>query len=165
MPAILEGSFDFFVNLLNDPLALPADLQSSLLSLLIEYIRGSAREGIPIKTPPQMYKHLPPLINLLVFSPLCKIRDQAYKLAKAAMSSTGAFDRNLCEIDAWFLFIPGYNRNKLCVEDSGVEVLQSLCRVVISFLCDAVSTVGNNIFKYWAMVEQQTSQMGGSKGN
>ncbi|KAL5804145.1 hypothetical protein ACOSQ3_030945 [Xanthoceras sorbifolium] len=163
VPAILEGSFDFFMNLLSDPLALPTDLQSSLLSLLIEYIGLSARSGIPVKTPPQMYKHLQPFINLLIFSPICEIRDQAYNLAQAAMLSTGAFDRNRSEIGAWFLFLPGYSRNKLCVEDQGLEVLQSLCRVVISFLCDAISTVGNNLFKCWAMVEQHTSQLRGFK--
>ncbi|KAK0600723.1 hypothetical protein LWI29_017841 [Acer saccharum] len=163
VPTILEGSFDFFVNLLSDPLALPTNLQSSLLSLLIEYIGCSTRNGISVKTPPQMYKHLQPFINLLIFSPIREIRDQAYSLARAAMLSTGAFDRNPYEIDAWFLFLPGHSRNKLCVEDQGLEVLQSLCRVVISFLCDAVSTVGNSLFKYWAMVEQPTSQLRGFK--
>ncbi|KAK2639656.1 hypothetical protein Ddye_027451 [Dipteronia dyeriana] len=162
VPTILEGSFDFFVNLLSDPSALPTN-KSSLLSLLIEYIGCSTRNGISVKTPPQMYKHLQPFINLLIFSPTCEMRDQAYNLSRAAMLSTGAFDRNPYEIDAWFLFLPGHSRNKLCVEDQGLEVLQSLGRVVISFLCDAVSTVGNSLFKYWALVEQHTSQLRGCK--
>ncbi|GLT56603.1 hypothetical protein SLA2020_296340 [Shorea laevis] len=164
MPTILEGSFDFFMNLLSNPLALTRDLQLSLLSLLIEYIGWSSRSDNPIKTPPFMYKHLQPFIHLLIFSPNSDIRDQAYNLAGAAMLSTGAFDRNPHEIDAWFLFLLGYGRNKMSLEDNELEVLQSLSPVVISFLCDAISTVGNNLFKYWDIVRNYICGLKDFKG-
>ncbi|KAJ0045378.1 hypothetical protein Pint_04163 [Pistacia integerrima] len=164
MPTVLEGSFDFFANLLSDPLAVTTNLQSSLLSLLVEYIECSPRSGLPIRAPPLMYKHLQSFINLLIFSPISEIKDHAFNLAQAAMFSTGAFDRNIHEISAWFLFLPGYSRNKCYTEEQGVVVLQSLSRVVISFLCDAISTVGNNLFKYWAIIEKHTIHLKSFKG-
>lgn len=165
MPTVLEGSFDFFMNLLSepDPLALPTNLQCSLLSLLTEYVQWSTRSGIPVRTPPLMYKHLQPFVNLLIFSPVNEIKKQAYNLAQAAMLSTGAFDRNVHEIGAWFLFFPSYRANNWCIEEQQITVLQSLSRVVISFLCDAISTIGNNLFKYWAIVEQH-AHLKGFKG-
>lgn len=164
MPTVLEGSFDFFANLLSDPLAVTTNLQSSLLSLLVEYIECSPRSGLPIRAPPLMYKHLQSFINLLIFSPFSEIKDHAFDLAQAAMLSTGAFDRNIHEISAWFLFLPGYSRNKCYTEEQGVAALQSLSRVVISFLCDAISTVGNSLFKYWAIIEKHTIHLKSFKG-
>ncbi|XP_044505387.1 uncharacterized protein LOC123225472 isoform X4 [Mangifera indica] len=164
MPSVLEGSFDFFANLLSDPLAVTTSLQSSLLSLLFEYIECSPRSGLPIKAPPLMYKHLQSFINLSISSPISEIKDHAFNLAQAAMFSTGAFDKNINEISAWFLFLPGYSRNKCLTEEKGVAVLQSLSRVVVSFLCDAISTVGNSLFKYWAIIETHTNHLKNFKG-
>ncbi|XVF79543.1 hypothetical protein PTKIN_Ptkin14bG0231500 [Pterospermum kingtungense] len=164
IPTVLEGSFDFFMNLLSCPSVLPIDLQRSLLSFLIECIGWSPRNGKSNRTPLLMYKHLQAFLNLLILSPDGDIKNQAYILARAAMMSTGAFDRNMCEIDAWFLFLPGYSRNILSVEVQGVEVLQSLSAVVVSFLADAVSTVGNNLFKHWDIVRHYISRLKGLKG-
>ncbi|PON51517.1 Nucleolar pre-ribosomal-associated protein [Parasponia andersonii] len=158
MPTVLEGSFDFLINLLTDPLALHTNLQHSILSLLIEYIGWSP------SAPTLMYKHLQSFMNLLIFSPINDIKNQAYDLAQAAMLSTGAFDRNHHEIGSWFLFLPGYDRRHSSFHIQGVEVLQSLCQVVISFLCDAISTVGNNLFKYWDVVKRHTCNLEGLKG-
>ncbi|XP_042949109.1 uncharacterized protein LOC122281567 isoform X5 [Carya illinoinensis] len=155
-PTALEGSFDFFIGLLNNPLAMPINLQCSLLSLLTEYIGFSPSRGIPIRTPPQMYKHLQSFINLFIFSPITDIKDLSHGLAQAAMFSTGAFDKNLDEIGAWFLFLPSYDRGKSYFKVPEVEPLQSLSPVVISFLCDAISTIGNNLFKYWDIVKHYT---------
>lgn len=149
MPTGLEGSFEFLMNLLSSPLALQNNLHRSLLSLLIEYIGWSPRNKTPIRTPPLMYKHLQTLMKLLIFSPLSDIKDQAYSLAQAAMLSTGAFDRNQHEIASWFLFIPCFDRGKSSVEVQGAGASQSLSSAVISFLSDAVSTTGKNLFKYW----------------
>lgn len=165
VPTILEGSFDFFMNLLSNPSALPINLQCSLLSLLIEYIGWSPGNGKSNSIPLLMYRHLQTFINLLILSPNSEIKNQAYILARAAMLSTGAFDRNLCEIDAWFLFLPGYLRTKSPIEMQAVEVLQSLSGVVISFLGDAISTIGNNLFKHWDIVRQHISCLKGFKGN
>ncbi|KAL6205507.1 hypothetical protein ACLB2K_022766 [Fragaria x ananassa] len=152
MPTGLEGSFEFLMKLLSSPLASQSNLQGSLLSLLIEYIGWSPGNRTPIKTPPMMYKHLQTLMKLLIFSPLNDIKDQAYRLAQAAMLSTGAFDGNQHEIASWFLFIPGFDRGQSSVEVLGTGVLQSLSNAVISFLSDAVSTTGKNIFKNWDII-------------
>lgn len=152
MPTGLEGSFEFLMKLLSSPLASQSNLQGSLLSLLIEYIGWSPGNRTPIKTPPMMYKHLQTLMKLLIFSPLSDIKDQAYRLAQAAMLSTGAFDGNQHEIASWFLFIPGFDRGQSSVEVLGTGVLQSLSNAVISFLSDAVSTTGKNIFKNWDII-------------
>ncbi|KAK6156351.1 hypothetical protein DH2020_010599 [Rehmannia glutinosa] len=148
MPMAMEGLFDLFKFLPNSPLALPTILQQSLLQLFAEHVSQFSRDATPIRTPPQMYKHLHPFIILLLGSPVRHIKEQAYALAKAAMLSTGAFDNNTREICAWFLFIPGPNDNRVYVEDVGEEIFQKLSSVIVSFLCDAVSTTGNNLYKY-----------------
>ena len=162
MPAELEGLFEFLTKLLTEPLALPTNLQRSLLSLLIEYV-GWSPTGIPISAPPMMYKHLQSFINLLIFSAVNDIRNQAYDLAQAAMLSTGAFDRNRDEIGSWFLFLPGYDGRK-SFHVPEVESLQSLCQVVTSFLCDAISTMSNSLFKYWDIVRSYTLNLKVLKG-
>ncbi|KAI3750089.1 hypothetical protein L2E82_20714 [Cichorium intybus] len=53
---------------------------------------------------PLMYKHLMHFINLVVNSPVKDIKDQAYVLAQAATLSTGAFDSNKREVNAWKQF-------------------------------------------------------------
>ncbi|KAA8534397.1 hypothetical protein F0562_031914 [Nyssa sinensis] len=163
MPTVLEGSFDFFKILPSNPLLLPTIVQQSLLSLLTEHIGWSPNCQIPIRTLPLMYKHLHPFINLLMYSPIKGIKDQAHVLAEAAMLSTGAFDKNRWEIGAWFLFLPGYNRDNSFVEEQGIEVFQNLSPSVVSFLCDVVSTVGNNLFKYWDLLRSHIYQLNGDK--
>ena len=165
MPFTLGKSFESFKDLLKNPLELTSNLQVSLLSLLAEYIEWCPENDIPIRTPPMLYKYLLPFIKLLMFSPVNGTRDQAYRLAMAAMFSTGAFYGNLHEIEAWFLFLPGYRRTKSPFNILEVEVLQSLCSTVISFLCDAVSTLGNNLFKYWNIVKDYVHGLEGGKGN
>lgn len=165
MPTALEGSFDFFRFLPSNPLALPTILQQSLLSLLLELIGWSPKCKIPVRIPPLMYKHLQPFLNLLLYSPGRDIKDQANILAQAAMLSTGAFDKNLREIGAWFLFLPGYKTGNIVVGDRGIEVFQNLFSVIVSFLCDAVSTVGNNLLKYWDVLRRHTCHLKGVEGN
>ncbi|XP_061372643.1 uncharacterized protein LOC133315092 [Gastrolobium bilobum] len=153
MPFTLDNSFESFKFLLRKPLELTSHLQVSLLALLVEYIEWGPNNEIPIRTPPMLYKYLQSFIKLLMFSQINETRDYAYRLAMAAMFSTGAFDRNLHEIEAWLLFLPGYNRKKYPVNILEVDVLQSLTSFVISFLCDAISTLGNNLVKYWNMLK------------
>ncbi|KAI8031787.1 Uncharacterized protein C14G10.02 [Camellia lanceoleosa] len=161
MPAVLEGSFDFFKILPSNPLALPAILQQSLLSLLIEYIGCSAECKVPVRTPPLMYKHLQQFINLLIYSPIRCIKDQAHILAQAAMLSTGAFDKNPREIGVWLLFLPGTSMDNFFIGDQGIDVFQNLFSAVVCFLCDAVSTTANNLFKYWDLLRRHTYHLKG----
>ena len=153
------------MNLLSNHAALPTNLLSSLLALLVEYIKWSPRTGIAVRTPPLMYKRLQPFINLLIFSPASEIRVQAFNLARACMLSSGAFDRNLHEADAWFIFLPGYSAIESSVGVQGIEVLKCLSLPVISFLCDAISTVGNNLFRHWDILRNNISHLEEFKGN
>ncbi|KAG0487245.1 hypothetical protein HPP92_009340 [Vanilla planifolia] len=73
-----------------------------------------------------MYRHLHPLINFLICSQVKDIHDQAYTLVRMAMISTG----------------------------NGIEARRSHFAVVISFLCDAVSTIGNNLYSYLNQMHQ-----------
>lgn len=165
LPCTLDNSVESFKGLLKSPLELTSHLQVSLLSLLVEYIEWCPVNEIPIRTPPMLYKYLQPFIKLLMFSPNSETRDLAYRLALAAMFSTGAFDRNLHEIEAWFLFLPGYHGKKSPFKILEVDVLQSLTLFVISFLCDAVSTLGNNLVKYWNIVMSYAHCLEGGEGN
>lgn len=165
LPSTLDHSIDSFKGLLKNPLELKSHLQVSLLSLLAEYIQWCPENEIPVRTPAMLYKYLQPFIKLFMFSPINKASYLAYRLAMAAMFSTGAFDRNLHEIHAWFLFLPGYQREKSPVNILEVEVLQSLTSFVITFLCDAVSTLGNNLVKYWNILKNHVNYLEGDKGN
>jgi len=165
LPSTVDQPFDSFKGLLKNPLELTSHLQVSLLSLLVEYIQWCPENEIPIRTPAMLYKYLQPFIKLFMFSPITKTRNLAYRLAVAAMFSTGAFDGNLHEIHAWFLFIPGYQREQSPVNILKVDVLQSLTSFVITFLCDAVSTLGNNLVKYWNILMNYIHSFEGDKGN
>lgn len=165
LPFALDNSIESFKSFLKNPLELTGYLQVSLLSLLVEYIEWCPDNEIPIKTPPMLYKYLEPFLDVLMFSQVDETKDLAYRLAMAAMFSTGAFDRNLHEIEAWFLFLPGYHRKKLPVNIMEVEVLRSLSSSVVSFLCDAVSTIGNNLVKYWNIFKSYVHCLECGKGN
>ncbi|KAL1203022.1 hypothetical protein V5N11_015271 [Cardamine amara subsp. amara] len=158
-PNVLEGSFDFLMKFQNTS---SAELQTALLSLLNEYISWtpmSQSDRVPTRTPPHMYKNLHVFMNLLLFSPHKGVKDLAYNLALAAMSSTGAFEKNPNEIGAWFLFLPSFRKNKLPLEVQ--EAVQSMSSTVINFLCQEVSTVGNNLFKHWDIVRSRLSHLKG----
>ncbi|GJN26397.1 hypothetical protein PR202_gb14324 [Eleusine coracana subsp. coracana] len=103
MPSSFDGSFDFFRVIPPNPLDLSKEEQQSLLSLLLEYSGQSEGCWDPERVPESMYKHLQPLIYIMLHSQIKSTRDQAYILVKAAMASSGAFDLNFAEIDAWLL--------------------------------------------------------------
>ncbi|XP_047968873.1 uncharacterized protein LOC125212686 [Salvia hispanica] len=161
MPMAMERSVDFFKLIPNNPLALPTILQQSLLQLLNEHVSQISKDVTPITSPPQMYRHLHPFLILLVGSPLKQIKEQAYALAETAILSTGAFDKNVKEICAWFFFIPGYTDNFL--GELEVQILQELSSVIVSFLCDAVSTTGNNLYKYMESLKNYIYDAEGGK--
>ncbi|KAL1553203.1 diphosphoinositol-polyphosphate diphosphatase [Salvia divinorum] len=161
MPTAMERSVDFFKLIPNNPLALPTILQQSLLQLLNEHVGQISKDVTPVTSPPQMYRHLHPFLVLLVGSPLKQIKEQAYTLAEAAILSTGAFDKNIKEICAWFFFIPGYTDHFLGEPD--VQILQELSSVIVSFLCDAVSTTGNNLYKYMESLKHYIYDAEGGK--
>ncbi|KAI4374779.1 hypothetical protein MLD38_012731 [Melastoma candidum] len=163
MPAVLEGSFEFFVNILGNALELSVDLLDSLLAILTEYTKERKMHGLPHKVPTQMHRHLQTFLKLLLSSETMSIREQAFGLARAALMSTGAFSRNSQEIDAWFTFLPGYlGKESSCFEE--IKVLQTSSRAVVTFFCDAISYVANNLFKSWDFLRQCILQPSGAKG-
>ncbi|XP_038897462.1 uncharacterized protein LOC120085516 isoform X2 [Benincasa hispida] len=162
LPHTLEGSFEFFISRLGNPLLLPTILQHSLLSLLIEYIPSSSMSSTYFRTPPGMYKHLQPFITLSIHSMDSDIKNKAYYLAQASILSTGALDQNVHEVGSWFLYLSNYDRGTSFME-LGIESLDDLTYSVISFLCDAISTVGNNLFKYWGIMKSYTNQLKNAK--
>uniref|UniRef100_A0A0D9W9S3 Nucleolar pre-ribosomal-associated protein 1 N-terminal domain-containing protein n=1 Tax=Leersia perrieri TaxID=77586 RepID=A0A0D9W9S3_9ORYZ len=148
MPSSFDGSFDFFRVIPPNPLDLSKDAQQSLLSLLVEYSGQSDGHWCPEKVPESMYKYLQPLIDIMLHAQVESVRDKAYTLVKAAMASSGAFDQNSAEIDVWLAFLPGYEDKGCKREGLGVEASNRLSHIVILFLCDAISVVGNNLYKY-----------------
>lgn len=163
MPAVLDGSFEFFVNILGNAIELSHKLLNSLLAILMEYSKEHKMHGLPHKTPAEMHKHLQTFLRLLLSSETRAVREQAFGLSQAALISTGAFDRNRQEIDAWFLFLPGYLGTKSSSILTDVEVLWTSSRAVVAFFCDAVSHVANNLFKSWDILRQCISKQGGTK--
>ncbi|KAG9454065.1 hypothetical protein H6P81_006969 [Aristolochia fimbriata] len=147
IPNAFERSFDFFKILPGNPFEIPIDQQRSVLSLLVEFVGLSSGRKASLCAPEQMYKHLQPLMNLLIFSPVKEIQEQTRLLVRAALISTGAFDRNISEIDAWLLFFPGCSKDNY-FGDMKPQVVTDIFNIVVSFFCDAVSTVGNNLYKY-----------------
>lgn len=163
MPSSFDGSFDFFRVIPHNLLDLSKDEQQCLLSLLSEYAGQCEGHWDPERVPESMYKHLQPLIDIMLHSQVKSIRDQAYILVKAALASSGAFDQNSAEIDAWLVFLPGYEA-KCCGESPGVRSSNKLSHVVIPFLCDAVSMVGNNLYKYQEHMRKFISKSGQFEG-
>ncbi|XP_042413782.1 uncharacterized protein LOC122002620 isoform X1 [Zingiber officinale] len=160
LPSAFEGSFDFFKILPSNILSLPIAQQQSLLYLLVESIGQSPGSSASARIPDFMYKHLQPLINLLIYSPSKEIKDLAYILAKSSLISTGAFDQNISEVDAWMISLPGFSRASYSsVDNKRAEAFRSLYSVVISFLCDAVSTVGNSLYKYLDQMHKLISNL------
>ncbi|EMS50591.1 hypothetical protein TRIUR3_05504 [Triticum urartu] len=160
MPSSFDGSFDFFRVIPPNPLDLSKDEQHSLLSLLVEYSGQHEGHWDPERVPESMYKHLQPLIDIMLHSPVKIIREQAYILVKAALASSGAYDQNFAEIDAWLLFLPGYEAKWSVRESLGVGVSNKLSQIVIPFLCDAVSMVGSNLYKYQDYMRKFISKSG-----
>jgi nucleolar pre-ribosomal-associated protein 1 len=158
MPSSFDGSFDFFRVLPPNPLDLSKEEQQSLLSLLLEYSGQSEGCWDPERVPESMYKHLQPLIYIMLHSQIKSTCDQAYILVKAAMASSGAFDLNFAEIDAWLFFLPGYEAKRCLNENTGVGPSIRLSHIVIPFLCDAISVVGNNLYKYQEHTRKLTTK-------
>ncbi|CAN6236303.1 unnamed protein product [Urochloa humidicola] len=164
MPSSFDGSYDFFRIIPPNPLDLSKDEQQSLLSLLLEYSGQSGGCWDLERVPESMYKYLQPLFYIMLDSQIKNIRDQAYILVKAAMASSGAFDQNFTEIDAWLVFLPGYEAKRCTGENQRVGAPNKLSHIVIPFLCDAISVVGNNLYKYQEHTRKLISKSGQIEG-
>ncbi|KAL6651997.1 hypothetical protein ACP70R_010922 [Stipagrostis hirtigluma subsp. patula] len=160
MPSSFDGSFDFFKVIPRKLLDLSTDQLQSWLSFLLEYSGQSGGRWDPERVPESMYKYLQRLIYVMLHSQIKNIRDQAYILVKAAMVSSGAFDQNFAEIDAWLVFLPGYEA-KWCVrENLRVGASDKLSQIVVPFLCDAISLVASNLYKYQEHTRKLISKSG-----
>ncbi|KAL8159958.1 LOW QUALITY PROTEIN: hypothetical protein V2J09_001495, partial [Rumex salicifolius] len=154
--SVIDVSYDIFKIVPGNLVELPSDLLRSLLPLLLEHIGWPSKFGSSGFIPP-IYKHLQSFVKLLLYASNEDIKQQGCLLAQAALLSTGAFDVNPLDIRAWFLFIPGYAGE--FVADPNVKLLQKLSQPVISFLCNAVSTVGNRLLKYWNDIKSYTCNL------
>lgn len=105
MPSSFDGSFDFFTVMPPIPLDLSKDEEYCLLSLLVEYSEQCEGHWDPERVPESMYKHLQLLLHIMLHLQVNIICEQAYILVKAVVASSGAFDENFAEIDAWFGFL------------------------------------------------------------
>lgn len=159
VPLAIEGSFDFFKILPIEPSSLSTYQLESLLSLLLECIQQAPGGRTSARDPKFLYKHLQRLINILMYSHVKGIREQAYVLARAAMISTGAFDQNFSEIDAWLYSLTCYCKKSYTANSKGAAMTHYLSAVVNSFLCDAVSTTGNNLYKYLDQMRELISRL------
>lgn len=164
MPSSFDGSYDFFRIIPPNPLDLSKDELQSLLSLLLEYSGQSGGCWDLERVPESMYKYLQLLFYIMLDSQIKNIRDQAYILVKAAMASSGAFDQNFTEIDAWLVFLPGYEAKWCIRENRSVGAPNKLSHIVIPFLCDAISVVGNNLYKYQEHTRKLISKSGQFEG-
>ncbi|KAH7429976.1 hypothetical protein KP509_09G076400 [Ceratopteris richardii] len=91
-----------------------------------------------------MFRHLKPILKFTLGSKSGGVKHHAQILANRAMCSSGAFEINKAEVGIWLQLVP--------LSDS----------VVLSFLCDAVDTVGRNMDKYMETLSeilQSTSQI------
>jgi len=80
------------------------------------------------------------------------------------VASSGAFDQNIAEIDAWLAFLPCYKAKGCEREGLGVEASNRLSHIVIPFLCDAISVVGNNLYKYQEHIRKLISKFNQFEG-
>ncbi|XBJ24059.1 hypothetical protein VPH35_002024 [Triticum aestivum] len=105
MPNSFDGSLDFFTVMPPNLLDISKDEEHCLLSLLVEYLEQCEGHWDPERVPESMYKHLQLLLHIMLHLQVNIICEQAYTLAKAVVASSGAFDENFAEIDAWFGFL------------------------------------------------------------
>ena len=105
-----------------------------------------------------IYKHLRPLLKLIMGSTVDHIRDSTHLLTSRIMVNTGAFESNTWESTLWLdhLFrLEGKSMNTRCnSEDSqgynlNQHVLGSFGECVIGFVAEAVGSVGRTLYKYF----------------
>ncbi|MCO5561984.1 hypothetical protein L7F22_015610 [Adiantum nelumboides] len=140
--AIADSSFDVFKLLPEDPVFLTLSQQKALLMLLLAASGDPcgqdavcrSQEGLEHLHSRHLYRYLKPILKFTLESRIKWIKQQWQVLAHRAMMSCGAFESNNSEIGIWLQFLP------LCDD------------VVVSFLCDAVETVGRSVDKHVDML-------------
>eukprot|EP01018_Ginkgo_biloba_P010433 Gb_10021 [translate_table: standard] len=179
--ALVDCSFDAFKLLPDDPLLLSSCQQQSLLSLLIDSTGGFGLCALGSEGPGsgtvQTYKYLQPLLKLMLYSSVKDIRTYSSRLAYRAMLSTCAFERNKGEVEMWVSFLPVHKSEQSCEQDllkgrleiysqesSADDMSAPLASSVIAFLCDAVSTVGKNLYKYLDTLQSLLSKLNSNEG-
>ncbi|KAI5062882.1 hypothetical protein GOP47_0021429 [Adiantum capillus-veneris] len=136
--AIVDSSFDVFKLMPDDPDCLTLSQQKALLKLLLAASGNPCRRGAGFRPrvgfenlhSRHLYRYLKPILKFTLGSRIKWIKQQWQLLAYRAMICCGAFENNSSEIGVWLQFLPFCDN------------------VVLSFLCDAVETVGRNVDKY-----------------
>ena len=100
-----------------------------------------------------IYKHLRPLLKLIMGSTVDHIRDSTHLLTSRIMVNTGAFESNTWESTLWldYLFrLEGKSMNTRCDSEDNQgdnlnqHVLGSIGECVIGFVAEAVGSVGRD---------------------
>lgn len=163
--AFADKGFDPFKLLPSDPMQLSLLQQEAFLSLLLS-TTGCLQKGSPknnstlkfvdLSGSGLMYKHVKPLLKMIVGSNVERVRNSAYVLASRFMLSTGAFDSNAWEATMWLdhlLRLEGITSNNsreglLDETHSNQTSLGHIGDVVVGFLSEAVGTVGRTLYKH-----------------
>lgn len=152
--AFADKGFDPFKLLPSDPIALSLAQQKAFLSLLLATTdppRNVSHSTYRLGEGGYMYKHVKPLLKLMIGSSVDHIRDSTHLLATRIMVSTGAFESYTSEPNLWLdhlLRLEG----KSMVTESNAENSQrelALGEAVVGFLAEAVGSVGRTLYKYF----------------
>ena len=165
--AFADKGFDPFKLLPSDPLRLSLAQQKAFLSLLLATTGTPRNVSQSNRTMHRVaeaggsgsiYKHVKPLLKLMIGSNVDHIRDSTHLLTSRIMVSTGAFESNAWESTLWLdhLFrLEGKPMNTRCSsEDSqgdnlNQHVLGSIGECVVGFVAEAVGSVGRTLYKYF----------------
>ncbi|KAG0562635.1 hypothetical protein KC19_9G161300 [Ceratodon purpureus] len=165
--AFADKGFDPFKLLPSDPLQLSLAQQKAFLSLLlattgaprnVSHSNRTAYRLVEAGGSGSIYKHVKPLLKLMIGSTVDQIRDSTHLLASRIMVSTGAFESNTWESTLWLdhLFrLEGKSMNTGCDSEDNVgddlkqHVLGSIGECVVGFVAEAVGSVGRTLYKYF----------------
>lgn len=165
--AFADKSFDPFKLLPSDPMALSLAQQKAFLSLLlattdpprnVSQSNQSAYRHVEAGSSGSMYKHVKPLLKLMIGSSVDHIRDGTHLLASRIMVSTGAFESNVWEPNLWLdhlsrlegkLMVTRCNPNDSLGEYLSQHVLGSVGECVVGFVAEALGSVGRTLYKYF----------------
>lgn len=165
--AFADKSFDPFKLLPSDPMALSLAQQKAFLSLLlattdpprnVSQRNQSTYRLVEAGSSGFMYKHVKPLLKLMIGSSVDHIRDATHLLASRIMVSTGAFESNTWESNLWLdhlsrlegkSMVTGCNADDSQGEHLSQHVLGSIGECVVGFLGEAVGSVARTLYKYF----------------
>ncbi|CAM6096475.1 unnamed protein product [Calypogeia fissa] len=164
--AMADTGFDAFKLLPDDPSLLSTVQQRSLSALLLA-ATGSGT-SLPLGEVGWVfggfagfgsaYKSFKQLLMFMLISEVKDVRDAVYEVAHRVMSSTGAFESNPMEISLWLDLLLQWKIEKSNISNDLEEIINVVRRgdirpgstyaSLVEFLSEAVSSIGQNSYKY-----------------